>query len=157
MTPAVLARKIWTTRRGVGLLIAAMMLATTVLLYMIALDITQQAEIVSYGSRIITPHEAAYCPGETMTYDVAVSVSANDLPIILHVVEAWYRAADGITLQSTARVYELPILRPVNVQAVARRTVPDLPPGVYWLDHVSQNGKIEGYTVGPVEIMSCGK
>lgn len=155
MTPAIIVQKLWTTRRGVGLLIAAMMLATTLLLYMIALDITQQTKIVSYGSRIITPHKAAYCPGETMTYDVSVSVAANDLPITLHIVEAWYRAADGITLQSTAQVYELPILRPVNVQTVAKRVVPDLPPGIYWLDHVSQNGKIEGYTVGPVEIMQC--
>ena len=155
MTPAVLVRKMWNTRRGVGVLIAAMMLATTLLLYTITLDITQRPEIVSYGSRIITPHKAAYCPGDTMTYDVTVSVADNDLPVVLHVVEAWHRDEDGITLQSTARVYELPIIRPINVQTVAKRVVPDLPTGVYWLDHVSQNGKFEGYTVGPVTVATC--
>ena len=155
MTAAVLVRKMWTTRRGVGLLIAAMMLATTVLLYMIALDIMQQARTVSYGSRIITPDQPAYCPGETMTFDVAVNVAADDLPVILHIVEAWWREADGITLQATARSYELPILRPVDVRATARRVVPDLPTGVYWLDHVSENGTIEAYMVGPIEIRPC--
>lgn len=155
MTTTTLVRRIWSTRRGIGLLIAAMMLATMALLYMILDNVSRRPEVVRYGSVVIAPDQPAYCPGETMTYPVRVSVLEGDLPVVLHVVEAWYREADGITLQTTARVYELPILRPVSVQATARRIVPDVAPGVYWLDHMSQNGKIETYTVGPVEIRPC--
>ena len=90
-----------------------------------------------------------------MTYPVSVVVLEHELPVVIDVAEAWYREADGITLQSTGRSYQLPVLRPVNVQTMARRTVPDLAPGVYWLDHISENGRVESYTVGPVTIKNC--
>lgn len=155
MTPAMLAHKIWTTRRGVGLLLTAMMLAVGVLLYIILASVPQRAQVVDYGSAVYTPDKPSYCPGDTMTYHVRVVVRSEDLPALLRVVEAWHREADGITLQSTARTFELPLVRPVDVQTVARRAVPDLAPGVYWLDHVSQNGSVAGYTVGPVTIEDC--
>lgn len=155
MTTIMLARRVWSTRRGMGLLIGAMMLVTMALLYMILSNVSQRPEVVRYGSVVIAPDQPVLCPGETLTYPVSVTVLESDLPVLLHVVEAWHRESDGLTLQSTARSYELPILRPVDVQATARRVTPDLAPGVYWLDHVSVNGTTEAYTVGPVEIRPC--
>ena len=154
MTPAVLAHKIWTTRRGVGLLISAMMLAVLALTYAILVN-ADHRQVVSYGSVVYAPTPASVCPGDSITYPVEVTVTADDLPALSRVVEAWRRDADGVTLQTTARVYELPLVRPVTVRTTARRTAPNLPAGVYWLDHVSQNGKTTGYTVGPVTILDC--
>ena len=154
MTPTALVQKMWTTRRGVGLLITAMMLAIMALLYAILLNIDYRPQIVNYGSAVYAPGQPAYCAGETKTYDEQVTVRPDDLPALLHVVEAWRRDADGVTLQTTAVSYELPLVRPVDIRRTARRTVPDLPPGAYWLDHVSQNGETTGYTVGPVTIQA---
>jgi hypothetical protein len=157
MTPTTLARKaahtMWTTRRGVGILVGLLMVIIGLLLY--AIITSGPAQVVEYGSTVIAPDQGAYCPGETMTYPVTVSVFEHDLPVTLEVNEVWWRERDGLTLQSTARVYKLPLLRPVNVQATARRTVPDLEPGVYWFDHISENGRTEAYTVGPVTIKEC--
>lgn len=152
MTPAILAHKIWTTRRGVGALAALLMALIGVLLYLIIT--ASPPRIVEYGSTIIEPDRAGYCPGETMRYPVEIKVNAADLPVILRVVEAWERS-DGIVLQSTAVVYEMPLVRPVNLKATASRTIPDLRPGVYWLNHVSENGETKAYTVGPVTVLDC--
>ncbi len=157
MTPVTIARTLWTTRRGVGLLIVTMMAAVALLLYAILLDVQSRPVVVEYGSAIYAPDKAAYCPGEEMRFPVEVLVLAHELPSIAHVVEAWRREADGVTLQTTARSYELPLVRPVEVRTTARRLIPDLPAGVYWLDHVSVNGREDAYTVGPVVIEECGK
>jgi len=127
----------------------------TIGLLLYAIITSGPAQVVEYGSTVIAPDQGEYCPGEAMTYPVTVIVHEHELPVILYVTEAWYRETDGITLQSTARVYQLPLLRPVNVQATARRTVPELAPGIYWFDHISENGRIEAYTVGPVRIKDC--
>lgn len=153
MTPATLVHTLWTTRRGVGALVGLLMIVIGLLLY--AIVASAPTQVVQYGSAVIAPERSEYCPGETMTYPVTVTVHEQDVPVILYVAEAWYRERDGITLQSTAISYQMPILRPVTVQANAHRIVPDLAPGVYWLDHMSENGRAEAYTVGPVTIKDC--
>jgi hypothetical protein len=153
MTPATLAHTLWTTRRGVGLMVGGLMAIMGLLLY--AIITSGPRDIVIYGSLVIAPERSEYCPGDIMLYPVEVVIDADDVPVILRVNEAWYREADGVTLRVTATSYELPILRPVNVNATARRVVPDLAPGVYWLDHISVNGRAEAYTVGPVTVKDC--
>ena len=155
MTPAALANKLWSTRRGVSLLLVVMMMAVAVLLYAILTSTSHRAQVVNYGSAVYTPDKLSYCPGETLAYNVHVKVSEEDLPALVHVVEAWRREIDGLTLQTTSRAYDLPLVRPSDIRTVAHRVVPDLAPGAYWLDHVSRNGSVEGYTVGPVTIEDC--
>jgi hypothetical protein len=106
---------------------------------------------VEYGATVIAPEQAEYCPGDAMRYPVNVRVLGADLPVIWHVVEAWQREG-GVVLQSTAVSYEIPLVRPLDVSATAARFVPDLAPGVYWLNHVAQNGETTAYTVGPVTV-----
>lgn len=155
MTPAILANKLWSTRRGVGLLIAALMVTMALLLYAILMDTQRRAVVVSYGSAVYAPDREMYCPGEEMRFPVQVEVTANELPTIAHVVEAWRRDKDGLTLQTTTRVYELPLVRPIEIRTTALRLIPDLSAGVYWFDHVSINGRADAYTVGPVKILDC--
>jgi len=152
MTPAMLAQRMWTTRRGVGALVGLLMAVIGLLLY--AILTMAPAQMVEYGSQVIQPERSAYCPGETMRYPVRVSVRGVDLPVIWHVVEAWQREG-GVVLQSTAVSYEIPLVRPLSIDATASRTVPDLAPGVYWLNHVAQSGEATAYTVGPVTIQDC--
>lgn len=156
MTPATLARKaahtMWTTRRGVGVLVGLLMAVIGLLLY--AIVTAAPARVVEYGATIITPDRAEYCPGDAMRYPVQVTVLGSDLPVIWHIVEGWQRDG-GVVMTETTRSWELPIVRPLDVQATATRTVPDLAPGVYWLNHVAQNGETTAYTVGPVKIMEC--
>ena len=155
MTPTVLAHKLWSTRRGVGLLIVALLAVIVALLYAIMMDTTRDIVTVRYGSAIYAPDKPAYCPGEIMVYPVQVDVLPSELPLVRRVTEAWRRDQDGVTLQSTANSYNLPLVAPISVSTSARRAIPDLPAGVYWLDHVSENGAITGYTVGPVMIKVC--
>lgn len=152
MTPATFAHRIWTTRRGVGMMLALLLLALVFLLY--AIIASEPARVVSYGTTVIQPARAELCPGDLLRYPVDVNVAPSDLPVIWHVVEAWQRD-DGLVLQSTSVSYEIPIVRPVQVSATAARTVPELPPGVYWLNHVAQDGRTTAYTVGPVTIREC--
>jgi len=155
MTPATLVHRIWTTRRGVGVLIVAMMATITMLLYSILSNAQSQSLVVSYGSIIYTPDQSEYCPGEIMTFPVDLQVSPDSLPSIRNVVEAWRRDSDGVVLESTGRSFSVPLIQPMDLTITARRTVPDVKAGVYWLDHVSENGVTSGYTVGPVRIKDC--
>lgn len=156
MTPATLAHRvahtIWTTRRGVGVLVGLLMAIIGLLLY--AVLTASPAQVVEYGATIIAPERGEYCPGEIMRYPVQVSVGASDLPVIWRITEAWQRDS-GVIVTETARSWELPIVRPLDVQATATRTVPALAPGMYWLNHVAQNGETTAYTVGPVTVRNC--
>ena len=152
MTPAMLAQRMWTTRRGVGALVGLLMAVIGLLLY--AILTMAPAQVVEYGATVIRPERSAYCAGETMRFPVSVSVRGADLPVIWHVAEAWQREG-GVVLQSTAVSYEIPLVRPVDIDATASRAVPDLTPGVYWLNHVAQNDETTAYTVGPVTIEDC--
>lgn len=152
MTTAMLAQRLWTTRRGVGALVGLLMVVIGLLLY--AILTMAPAQVVEYGSQVIQPERSTYCPGETMRYQVTVTVLGEDLPVIWHVVEAWQRNSD-VVLQSTTVSYEIPLVRPLDIKTTAQRAVPDLSPGVYWLNHVAQNGETTAYTVGPVTIQDC--
>lgn len=152
MTPRVFAHRIWESRIGVGGLVVMLLFVMAVLFAYH--EQTTPREIIRYGSLVISPEQEAYCPGETMTYPVTVSVEADSLPIILVVLEGWENER-GIVLNSTITKQEIPIVRPSNFSGTARRVVPDVTPGVYWLNHVSANGTVEGYTVGPITILDC--
>ena len=153
MTPATIVRVVWTTRRGFGVVIAGLMLAISLLLYSIAMSTPPQ--VVRYGSDVYVPLEASYCPGDVMRYHNRIVVHAEDVPAILHVVEGWHDEARGITLRSTVSTYELPLVRPTDLDVITTRQIPDLPAGVYWFDHVARNGTTTGYTVGPVVVADC--
>mgnify|MGYP000981076974 CR=1 FL=1 len=157
MTPVALVQHVWTTRRGVGLVIAALVLGIAMLLYSLA---GNQPRVVQYGSAIIAPEKASYCPGETLRYQVHVEVDAHSLPSVSRIYEGWYSVARGVVLRDTVTELTIPLLRPTDIDATASRVVPDVEPGEYWYDHVSRNGRIEAYTVGPIEVLDdffCGK
>ena len=156
MTPVALVQHVWTTRRGVGIVIAALVLGIAMLLYSLA---GNQPRVVQYGSAIIAPEQPSYCPGETLRYQVHVEADAHSLPSVTHIYEGWYSVARGVVLRSTVTEMTIPLLRPTNIDTTASRVVPDVEPGEYWYDHVSQNGRIEAYTVGPIEVLGdffCG-
>lgn len=155
MTPVAIVRNVWTTRRGMGMTIAALVAGIALLLYSLA-D-SAHVHIVEYGSAVIAPEKPAYCPGDAMRYEQHFVVYPSELPAILDVSEAWHNAATGLTLRATATDYRIPLVRPSDLTATVSRTVPYLPPGVYWLDHVAVNGERTGYTVGPVEVLFCGE
>ena len=154
MTPAIFATRLWTTRRGMGLLMT-MMLVVSALVYAIATASIHSAAVVEYGSIVYPPLVSDLCPGDTLQYDNHIIVSADEIPAVLHVVEGWHSETTGTTLRATVTVFEYPITRPADFSVLTSRTVPDLPPGVYWFDHVAVNGHATGYTVGPVNVLDC--
>ena len=157
MTPVAIVRNVWTTRRGMGVTIAALVAGIALLLYSLAGSASPR--IVEYGSAVIAPEKSSYCPGETMRYQVHVEADAHSLPSVTHIYEGWYSVARGVVLRSTVTEMTIPLLRPTNIDTTASRVVPDVEPGEYWYDHVSQNGRIEAYTVGPIEVLGdffCG-
>ena len=153
MTPALLIHRIWSTRRGVGGLIA-LMLVVGALLYATWAGMAQRRPVVvRYGAEVIAPEDATLCPGDVLRYPVHVTVNADELPAIQYIIEAWYSVKIGVPLRATVYEETLPLVRPINIQTTARRIVPDVPPGVYWLDHVTRNGRTMAYTVGPVTVL----
>lgn len=157
MTPAAIVQHVWTTRRGVGLVIAALVLGIAMLLYSLA---GNHPQVVQYGSAVIAPEKSSYCPGDTMRYQVHVRVDASELPSVSTVHEGWYSVARGVVLRDTVTERTFPLLRPSDTAATASRTVPDVEPGKYWYDHVSRNGRTEAYTVGPITVLDdlfCGE
>lgn len=151
MTPATIVQVFWTTRRGWLMVIAALMLLTGALVYQVAVGM-ERPEVVKYGSQVITPDVALLCPGDVLSYEQRFVVEEHELPVVLHVVEAWRSVETGLTLRHTASEYRLPLIVPTDLRADVTRPVPDLPPGVYWFDHVATNGRTTAYTVGPVTI-----
>lgn len=150
MTPVALAQRVWTTRRGVGFVIAALALGITVLLYSLA---SNTARTVEYGSAVIAPELPVYCPGDALRYPVRVTVEAHNLPSVASIYEGWYSVERGVVLRSTVTQTTIPLLRPASIDATATRIVPDVEPDEYWYDHVSRNGRVEGYTVGPITVL----
>ena len=154
MTPVAIIHKAWTSRRWVGGMLVVLMSAIVLLLYSIVASYPHQ--VVRYGSTVIAPERLSYCPGDVMRYPVHVSVDAAHLPTVLHVVEGWYSEQRGVIPYETVSNYDVPLVRPADLDATAVRIIPDLPPGVYWLDRVAVDGKTTGYTVGPVVVGECG-
>lgn len=156
MTPAVLVHKIWHTRIGVSVLLLSMMIIIGLLIYIILVN-TQAgaAEVVRYGSSRYVPDKAAYCSGDTMTYTVTLSVNASALPTT-HIVDEDWKGTNGITIRATQSTQRIPLVEPTYYSGPARRVIPEfLKPGIYWFDHVSQNGTKKGYRVGPVNVVEC--
>lgn len=152
-----LAVNVWTTRRGVGVVIAMLVIGIAVVLYSLATGTTQ---VVRYGSAIIAPEQASYCPGDTLRYHVHVVVDPQNLPSVSKVHEGWYSVDHGVVLRDTVTELTIPIVRPADIHATAIRVVPDVPPGVYYYDHVASNGHAEAYSVGPITVLdgsSCGE
>ena len=158
MTPVAIVRNVWTTRRGMGVTIAALVAGIALLLYSLAGSASPR--IVEYGSAVIAPEKSSYCPGETMRYQVHVIVDAGELPSVSIVNEGWYSVARGVVLRETVTQMTFPLVRPTDIEATASRIIPDVEPGEYWYDHVSRNGRIEAYTVGPITVLDdffCGE
>lgn len=147
--------KVWHSR---GLMIggATFSLLVVALLWLTAINISQsKPKIISFGVEVIAPEFSSYCPGEAMMYGVSVTADASHLPAAVHIVESWYDETNGRNIAATSHDYWLAVLRETNISAKASRAVPDLPSGVYWLDHVAIDGKVQAYTVGPVTIKDC--
>jgi len=98
-------------------------------LYGVWAGIDDRRVVVSYGSRVIAPLDGTLCPGATLEYPVHVQVTADELPTQNVIVEGWYSEAHGVVLRSTATTEIVPLVRPVDVQTIALRIVPDVAPG----------------------------
>lgn len=135
---------------GIGLLIA-MALST------ITVDMLRQQNIVEYDNVWHTPDKAEVCPGDVITFPVRVSIL--EAPAIVRLVESWCRE-DGICPFAYTTVQYVALMEPYTVTATARRTVPpELPPGVWQLNHVTESHSnshisVEGWAVR-VTVKQC--
>lgn len=155
MTPAVLANKIWHTKIGVSALLLSTMFVIGLLVYIILVNTLATNEVVRYGSSRYTPDKTAYCPGDTMVYTVTLSVNSSALPTT-HVIDEDWKDNRGISIRVTQNTQRIPLVEPTYYSGPARRVIPGFfEPGVYWFDHVSQNGTKKGYRVGPVNVVEC--
>lgn len=155
MTPAALAHKIWHTKIGVSALLLLIIFIISLLMYVIFTNM--QTHVVKYGSSRYSPDKVAYCSGDTMTYTVTLSVNSFGLPAT-HIIDEDWKTSNGISIRATQSTQRIPLVEPTYYSGPAHRIIPDFfKPGVYWFDHVSQNGTKEGYRVGPVNVVECDK
>lgn len=111
---------------------------------------------VSYQVERIPPMLDRLCPGDTLRYEVSLSVT--QVPVILEITETWCRAGtDGICSRALTTTYTVPVLEPRVVYAIANRTVPEsdfFRPGdeVEMLHATTDGDNVTGYIVGPITI-----
>ena len=138
---------------GIALVVIAVILALTIP------QLLHQSQIVRYKESNAwleaTPVEV--CPGEVFTFPVSLIVS--EAPAYIRIVESWCRSSDGVCLNQFSTTNEIALLEPLTISATARRTVPDLPPGDWQLQHINEShvtGKITvtGYGVR-VTVKDC--
>lgn len=115
-------------------------------------QLLHQAEIVEYRDGVWrAADKAEICPGETFSFPITISV--NEGPAFMRIVESWCRVSDNICPRQFSTAYELALLEPVDVDAMATRRAPDgLTPGEWELHHINEShvsGKItvNGYGV----------
>ena len=141
-------------RRREQIAAGAALLVLLPLLVLLMRATLHEAAIVEYedGREIWRmPDKTAVCPGEAFTFPVTLTVQEG--PAFVRIVESWCRAEDGICPRALSTVDELALLKPVTVRTTARRVAPEaLTPGVWELHHINEshvNGKITvtGYGV----------
>lgn len=145
-------------RRVAMIVMAAAALALGILIWQMAVSIATQPVTFGSGIQLIRPIEppaAGYCPGDSMTYPVVVSI--HQVPTMAHVAETWCRSGpEGLCLTSVAIDYWLPLLDYREIQGTAVRRIPEsLGPGTWELWHGVSNGIVTGYIVRPVEVRAC--
>lgn len=122
-------------------------------LFMAMRDISRQA--VKFEQHVIYPDAEAYCPGDVMTYDVAVSVA--EVPVLLTITETWCeKGLTGRCSAALSRSWNQAVLEPRQVASKAQRRIPAdpffLPGGTYQLYHLAKNGKPDWYIVDDIKI-----
>ena len=139
---------------GIALVVIAVILALTIP------QLLHQSQIVRYedGNVWLEATPALVCAGEAFSFPVSLVV--DDAPAYTRIVESWCRQSDGICPRQFSDTYEVALIEPLAVNAVAKRTTPsDLPPGDWQLQHINEShvtGKITvtGYGVR-VTIKDC--
>lgn len=113
-----------------------------------------EASAVVFGVERTTPNEPDYCPGDTMTYTVTVSV---DHPAVLEITETWCeKGIEGRCSASLSRTWKQAALEPRLFTAEASRRIPDdpffRPGGTYQLYHAVIDGRPAWYIVDNIHI-----
>ena len=142
-------------RRMILLLIVSLLLLAWLVWGMVS-DLSSRP--VSYQVERIPPMLDQLCPGDTMRYEVSLSVT--QVPVVLAITESWCRAGEGgICSRALTQTYTVPMLEPRQVYAIANRILPESnffkPGDVVELWHATTDGEnVTGYIVGPVTIRS---
>ena len=141
-------------RRRMILLLIVSLLLLAWLVWGMVVDLSSRP--VSYQVGRIRPMLSELCPGDTMRYEVSLSVT--EVPVILEITETWCRVGeDGICARALTTTYTVPVFEPRVVYAVANRTVPEsdfFRPGdkVEMLHATTDGDNVTGYIVGPITI-----
>ena len=145
-------------RRRMLVVLVALLAMLAWLIWGMAVDLRSQP--LTYHIRRAQPVNAYLCPGETLRYEVELSVV--DVPASLDVVESWCEAKpDGVCNRATTSEYRLGALAPRQVYTLASRVLPltdFFQAGErYELWHtttiVTNAGTtVDGYVVGEIEI-----
>lgn len=108
-------------RRMIVLLVVSLALLTWLVWGMVT-DLRSRP--VSYRVQHIEPVNQFLCPGDVLRYEVELVVT--QVPAILHVVESWCVAGpQGVCMTPPSAEYNLPLLTPRNLYAIASRTMPE--------------------------------
>jgi len=125
----------------------------------VAIHSTIMAASVDFTVNVIQPDEPAYCPGDSVTYDVAVNVT--HYPAVIQITETWCeKGPTGRCSAALSRSWNQAVLEPRQITAKAVRVIPVNPffqPGqVYQLYHAVIDGRPEWYIVDNIKIKdSC--
>ena len=147
-------------RRRMIVILALALVAVAWVVYAMVADFRSRP--VSYSVERIRPMFDQLCPGDTMRYEVSLSVT--QVPVVLEITETWCRTGEaGICARALTTTYTVPVLEPRAVYSIANRTVPEsdfFRPGdqVEMLHATTDGDNVTGYIVGPVTIRdNCGE
>lgn len=120
-----------------------------------AIHSTIMAASVEFTVEVIQPDAPAYCPGDSITYDVDVRVT--HYPTVIQITETWCeKGLTGRCSAALSRTWNQAVLEPRQITAKASRQIPVnpffRPGGTYQLYHAVINGRAEWYIVDDIKI-----
>lgn len=146
-------------KRKVALIILVILSAFLLVAVLGAIHASVRAQAVKFAVDVIQPDAPAYCPGDSITYDVDVRVT--HYPAVIQITETWCeKGPTGRCSAALSRSWNQAVLEPRQITAKAVRVIPVNPffqPGqVYQLYHAVIDGRPEWYIVDNIKIKdSC--
>lgn len=142
-------------KRHIVIVILVILLALLAVGLTVAIHSTVMAASVEFTVKVIQPDALAYCPGDSVTYDVDVRVT--HYPAVIQITETWCeKGLTGRCSAALSRTWNQAVLEPRQITAQASRPIPDNPffqaGKTYQLYHAVIDGRPEWYIVDNIKI-----
>lgn len=142
-------------KRRIAITILVVLAAFLLVTVVGAIHASVRAQAVNFTVNVIQPDALAYCPGDSVTYDVDVRVT--HYPAVIQITETWCeKGLTGHCSAALSRTWNQAVLEPRQITAQASRPIPDNPffqaGKTYQLYHAVIDGRPEWYIVDNIKI-----